>query len=480
MSLSPQDPRSGEAPVYENEKDRRDDSASDGMVDGKVESQDEVHIDNAFSNPEGENYRTLSRWQTGIILITNQVGLGILSLPGALQDLGIVPGIISILAMATISTYTAYVLLQYYLRYPFVVNMMDQARVLGGAPMYAVTGVGMVIKLILTCGSTAVSLSVALNSMSQHGICTVGFIAIPVIACWLLCLPRTFKFVSHVGIPSTVSIFAAVLITIITLGVAPPQNAPEGFSIKVNAVNSANFKTAVSAWLRISYSYAGNVGFPSVMAEMKDPGRDFLPALGIMQAFSIPLYLITAVAIYATAGQYATSPALGSAAQLPAKIAYGIAFPALLATGLVFGHTAIKLIYVQALRFMKAEHQLTDRSKKSWGTWFGCTTAFWVMAFILAGAIPVFDSILAVSSATFVAWFTYGMSALFWFHLNHGSWFANWKKISLFAVNTFIIIISLFMNSAGLYSAISALVDVFNDPDSKVGGSFSCGDNGIL
>ncbi len=47
------------------------------------------------------------------------------------------------------------------------------------------------------------------------------------IACWLLCLPRTFKFVSQTGVPSTVSILAAVLIVIISLGVAgAPKNAP--------------------------------------------------------------------------------------------------------------------------------------------------------------------------------------------------------------------------------------------------------------
>jgi hypothetical protein len=37
-----------------------------------------------------------------------------------------------------------------------------------------------------------------------------------------------------------------------------------------------------------------------------------------------PLYMATGAIIYALAGQYATSPALGSAPLIPAKVAYGI------------------------------------------------------------------------------------------------------------------------------------------------------------
>lgn len=162
------------------------------------------------------------------------------------------------------TTYTAYVLLQFTRRYPFVLNMADQTRVVGG-PIFAVlTSIGMLIKLILTCASAGVTMSVALNSMSNHGMCTVAFIAFPIIGCWVISLPRTFKWVSYCGIPSTISIVAALFITIIALGVGKPQNMIPNEPVVLYAVKNPDFATGVSAFTQIVYSYAGNVGFPSV------------------------------------------------------------------------------------------------------------------------------------------------------------------------------------------------------------------------
>lgn len=224
----------------------------------------------------------------------------------------------------------------------------------------------------------------------------------------------------------------------------------------------------------------GNVGFVSYMAEMKNPSKDFVPGLVVLQAFSVPLYLIVAIAIYCLAGQYTASPALGSAPELPAKIAYGIVIPALLATGLVFGHTAVKYLYVVIMRALKSTHQMTDNSVKSWSVWVGSATGFWIIAFIIANAIPIFDSILSISSATFIAWFTFGISAIFWFYINWGFCLSTPTKIALTVLNTLIIMQSLFMNGAGLWTAITNLLDIYNDPDSKIQGAFTCADNSIF
>ena len=48
---------------------------------------------------EGSSYKVLNRWQASLIYITNQVGIGILSLPTAMQTLGLIPGIICIIGM---------------------------------------------------------------------------------------------------------------------------------------------------------------------------------------------------------------------------------------------------------------------------------------------------------------------------------------------------------------------------------------------
>lgn len=439
----------------------------------------EAPVQNIFSQG-GKNYRTLSKWDTVFVLLTNQIGLGILSLPGCLKVLGVVPGVIAIIGLGCLSAYTAYVFLQFYRRYPHVVNVVDMCGIIGGRPLEVIAGIGLLVKVVFTCASASVTLSVSFNTLSNHAFCTVAFITIAVVASWVLCIPRTVKFVSQSGIPSTISIMAAALIVMISLGVAPPSQAPDGWDKKIEVVGHPTFRQGLNACLKICYAYAANISFVSYMAEMRNPSRDFPQALACLEIFSITVYTVVAIAIYCLAGEYTTSPALGSASRVAAKAAYGVVLPAVFATAMSFGHTGTKYMYVVAMRTMKATHQITDRSVKSWGTWIACVTVYWIVVWVLSNAIPVFDSILAISSATTIAWFTFGLSAIFWFHLNKGCLFANWKKTCLTILNTLLIIQSLFMNAAGLWSSITELVDLFNSDSSKVRGAFSCGDNSAV
>jgi hypothetical protein len=60
--------------------------------------------------------------------------------------------------------------------------------------------------------------------------------------------------------------------------------------------------------------------------------------------------------------------------------------------------------------------------------------------------------------------------------MNQGMYFRDWKKTCLTIVNALLIIMSLFMNAAGLWASITELLDIFNS-DGGVRGVFSCGDN---
>ncbi|KAG6180033.1 hypothetical protein E4U36_005156 [Claviceps purpurea] len=401
---------------------------------------------NIFSQG-GQNYRTMGRWDTALVLASNQVGLGILSLPKVLDVLGLLPGVAAILSLGIISWYTAYELLQFYRKHPHVVNMADMARVVGGIPLEIIFGICLLVKICFTCGSATVTISIALNTLSSHGACTVVFAAVAAMACWLLCLPRQFKFVAKIGLPSTVSILVAVLIVIISLRVSPPKTAPAGWD-----------KT----------TQVGGEAFPH-------GGRE-CSVEGVLCVFSVVLYLVTAVAVYCLSGQYTVSPALGSAPAVSAKVAYAVVLPAILSTGLVFGHTATKYLHVVAMRAMKCTHQLTDSSTRSWATRVVCATIFWIMSFLIANAIPVFDSILAIASATFIAWFTFGISGVFWYHRHWEDKFAR-RNLPLAVVNSLLILQALFMNGVGLWASISQLAAIFHDRQRRIGGAFTCADN---
>ena len=133
----------------------------------------------ASEYPSAENYQTLGRWRACVILITIEVGIGVLSLPSALQTLGLIPGIIAIFGFGALTTYCGYIMVQFYRRYPMVTNLVDCALYIGGKKFEYAFAVAFILNLVLICASANITMSIALNTLSEHAICTVGFIAIP-------------------------------------------------------------------------------------------------------------------------------------------------------------------------------------------------------------------------------------------------------------------------------------------------------------
>ncbi|KAM0415713.1 hypothetical protein ACHAPT_013329 [Fusarium lateritium] len=427
----------------------------------------------------GKNFRTLKRWDTIFILFANQIGLGILSLPSTLKTLGIVPGLIALIGIGILSWYTAYELLQYYRLHPQVVNVVEMCRFVGGPWLEGVAGVMMMIQVIFVAASAIVTLSIALNTISSHAACTVIFIFVACAACFLLCLPRTTKFVSNLGIPNAVSVLAASLLVMISLGIKGPRqvHSLDDWDREILVVGHPTFRDGLNACLKIVFAYAANLSFVGYMAEMKDPIKDFKFCLAFLEGSCITLYSAFAIIFYCLGAEYTTSPILGATSSTPAKAAYGVVLPAIYSTGLAYGHIGAKYIFVNVMRWTGSVHEVTSDTVKSWTVWLLSVVGFWIIVFILSNAIPIFDSILSITSATTISWFTYGFSAVFWFHMNWNNLFQDWKKICLTLLNAFLIIISLFLNAAGLWASITELLDLFNADDSSIRGVFSCGSN---
>jgi hypothetical protein len=436
---------------------------------------------NIFSESGERTFRTLTLRDTVFVLISNRVGLGVLALPDIMHTLGLAPATLAIVGIGILSTYTAFELLQLYRKYPHCANIVDMAKVVGGKPLEVAVAIGLMANLCLTCASASVTISVALNTITEHMLCTVAWIGLAVVASWLLCLPRTFKFVALVGMPATTCIIASVLIVVISLSLGSPRGAPEGYFDKdIKYVGNPGFKNGLRACLNVCYAFAGNVGYPSLFPEMKNPSKHFYPALVWLQIFTIPLYILVGLGIYLMAGQYTTSPALGCAPEVPAKVAYGVVLPAVLSTALVFGHTAVKYMYVVLMRALQATEDVAAHSVTSWTAWVGSVTLFWSVVFVLANAVPVFDSILSISSSTFAAWFTFGIGSVFWFFLNRGRLLSTREKAALAVLNGLLILQVLFMNGAGLWAAITNIVDVYEKGEGGIRGPFTCADNSLF
>lgn len=101
--------------------------------------------------------------------------------------------------LGAIVTYTAYVLPQFVRQYPTVLNCVDCFQIIGGTPLAIIVGLAFILNLSLTCASSIFTMSIALNSMSDHALCTIVSILIPAIASWLVCIPRKLKFMADFG-----------------------------------------------------------------------------------------------------------------------------------------------------------------------------------------------------------------------------------------------------------------------------------------
>ena len=324
---------------------------------------------------------------------------------------------------------------------------------------------------------------------------------------WAMCVPHSMRFVSWASWPCTASIIATVLIVMITLGVQGPRDPTAPLNLK--AIGSPTFTQAVSAFLNIAFAYTGNQAFPTVLAEMENPSRDFPRAVTIEKCITTTIYVIVASVVYALSGEQVASPAIGSLQTTMAKVSYAVSFIGLLGTGLIFGMTSARYLHVFFMRHVKvwlnrsatkdgtarrssiasdpsrgrrSSLVVPETSKSTdWAVWIFSVTLFWVVVWILANAIPVFNSLLNISSSLLLSWFTWGVTVLFWFHLNwHGKWRSSGRKIATAVFNVFIMILVFFMMIPGMYASIDALLGVFADPNQQVNGAFTCADNSLV
>lgn len=75
--------------------------------------------------------------------------------------------------------------------------------------------------------------------------------------------------------------------------------------------------------------------------------------------------------------------------------------------GIINGHVATKYIYVRIFRGTDRVHQ---RSLVSVGSWILIATILWIVAWVIAEAIPVFNTLLGLMVALFASWFTCKLS----------------------------------------------------------------------
>ncbi|CAH0051139.1 unnamed protein product [Clonostachys solani] len=399
------------------------------------------------------DYKTLTWWQGGIVLAAETVSLGILSLPSVMASVGLVPGIILILIMSGLSTYSGLVLAEFREEYPHVQNFGDALEVIGqpigmGALFQEIFGWAQVIFQIMVMGSHLLTFTICMNTLTNSSTCTIVWAVVGLGVFWVLNLPRTLKYTSWMSLASCLSIIVATLMTVGDVSV--------GHSIAGSwtIARSLPFPTAFLGVTNIAIAFSSHSCFFSVISEFKKP-EDFPKAMALLQFIDTSLYLIAAIVIYVYVGENVPSPALSAAgSKAMRKAIWGVAIPTIVIAGVIYGHVAAKYIFVRLFRNTK---HLERRTRLSTVSWWGVTFVIWALSMIIAESIPVFNSLLGLIAAAFVSWFSYGLPGIFWLWMHKGDWFSNWRQSLRFWANVLLLVSGIMLCVLGLWGSIEAI-----------------------
>lgn len=220
-------------------------------------------------------------------------------------------------------------------------------------------------------------------------------------------------------------------------------------SASIDVANQLGFTSAFLAVTNIAIAFSGHSCFFSVMSEFKKP-EDWPKALALLQVCDTTLYLVASVVIYIYAGPDVPSPALTAAGSgRVRKAIWGIAIPTIVIAGVIYGHVAAKYLF---LRVFGGTKHVVRRTALGTAGWIGITVAIWVVAFVIAESIPVFNNLLGLVCALFVSWFSYGFPGILWLYMHHGAWFRDGRRTGLFAMNATLVVIGLVLCALGLWS----------------------------
>ncbi|KAM0257463.1 hypothetical protein ACHAPA_011723 [Fusarium lateritium] len=317
---------------------------------GYVPSQAEGVMENQKSDAvfgditdKGPNYRNVNWLGTVAIMMKICIGLGILSIPSGFDILGLIPGIICLLAVGAITTWSSYMVGVFKMNHPEIYGLDDTGEILFGRIGRYVFGGAFCITYIFIAGSGMLGISICLNAVSEHGTCTAAFVAVAAIAAIGLSSIRTLGKIQWLAWIGIVCIIISVFILTVAVGLQDrPSAAPSAGPWKSDykLFGTPTFMEAATALTTFVFAYAGTPAFFGVVAEMRNP-QEYTKALIVCQSIMTILYLIIGIVVYYYCGSFVASPALGSAGPLIKKICNGISLPGLLITTTLCLHVSL-------------------------------------------------------------------------------------------------------------------------------------------
>ncbi|KAH7397463.1 transmembrane amino acid transporter protein-domain-containing protein [Pyrenochaeta sp. MPI-SDFR-AT-0127] len=411
---------------------------------------------------DGPNYRAVGWKGTTVLMLKTQIGLGVLSIPQVFHSLGLIPGVICLLIIATMTSWSNYIVGVFKLRHPDVYGIDDVGRKLFGRVGYEFFGITFALYWIFVGGSGMLGIATALNALSSHGACTAVFVAVAAIIGFGLGSIQTLGRISWLAWFGVVSILSAILVLTISVGVQDrPADAPQTpgpWKSDYTLFGHPRPADAFASLSSIVFAYAGTPAFFNIVSEMREP-HHYTRALIVCQATMTAVYISIGCVVYYYCRSYVASPALGSAGVTMKKVSYGLALPGLIVSTTLFVHFAAKYFF---MRILRGSTHLARNTPIHWITWISCTAGNALVSYIIASSIPVFGGLVSLPM---------GCMWLYenWRKSRTGSWYF-WVGWSVFMITA-----GWFLTIAGTYGSIMGIIDSYK----ASGGSaaWTCADN---
>ncbi|KAL6399453.1 putative neutral amino acid permease protein [Ilyonectria robusta] len=321
-------------------------AGGDGYINPDLDSKTESVEDNeVFTSLPGQtDFRTLGWVRAAIILMKLCFATGVLAIPSAFSVVGYGPGIILLVCWGSMTTYYAYIMYAFRMKYRGVHNIADAAAVMGGPIAREVAGGLFLLTWILATGSGFIGLAQGLKILANGKVCTVVWTMIAALCTSLVASIRTLGKLAILTWIGFASIFTAVFIVVVGVTqvdrpAAAPQTGP--FDLGVISVGTPGFVAGLTAAINLFAGFGSTPTFMPVIAEMKVP-KSFPKALFSSQGALAACYIAFGTVVYIYCGEYVASPSLASAGGTIEKIAYGISVPGFIMTSTLWVHLAAK------------------------------------------------------------------------------------------------------------------------------------------
>lgn len=443
------------------------------------------------------NYRNCSWQKTAGLLFSEYICLAIMSFPWSYSVLGLVPGLILTVFVSLTVLYTGLIITDYVAAYPHVTNVCDigQHLFFGSKIVWYITALMFLLNNTLIQALHVLTGAKYFNTVSDNStICSIVFAVVTMIICFLLSLPRTFSSLSSVAYFSAVTMFIAVILSMIFAGI---QDHPNGYDKLHEPVHwnlwpekGTTFVSGMSAFLNIVYTFVGQITYPSFISQMKRP-KDFKKALYIVTLCEVLTFALCGAIVYVYVGNdYMVAPAFGGLVGNYKKIAFSFALPTILFLGSLYGNVSSQFLFLKI--FDKHSPHRNNHTIIGWGTWVGLNLLLWVISFIIAEVIPFFSDLLSLMCSLFDCWFGFVFWGVAFFKLRrlhyHKLGESNLSVFNIFRKATFVgklevianlllIAIGIYILGPGLYATIQSIILSYESD--LYGSVFSCVSNAI-